>query len=376
MKKFILVPEDLYNSLMTKSSTIDEFSENLLSDALTNTQRTPYERHAIYNDRLPGYLDYKKRKRNMPTRVILEKPDDGSQKSYDEQDHTSRKRHKQTPKNSSLKFETARASIHPRKLFSNPDLEDFEQDNGHDSLESRTKGLDETFVVSPHARLEPRSIHRSLKRALGSPSSSDSSDEEDDTLDQPNSPDPTEEHVLEGLEPNKEISPTIWSQSTKGKTPRRPQGDDNVQPRALQFGPEKVKEKEAKKPEVMTREEAYKWLRKTVSQNKAAFKVGDRGQVLYSSDAPIQGSHFDNVLLKYKNKSLENVRGEQPFRKTLLKHPATAEVAKQFFTHSPMILKTGKVLPRQKGKGTLKLAQHVGRYKDRFRFAIRNWRRV
>lgn len=362
MKKFMLVPEDLYNNLITKTTTIDDFSEQLLASAIRDPSKTPSQRHAVYNQRLPGYLAYKNRKMNRPMRVVLENQ---NQPSYPR----SFKRKHQKP---SLNFVTARddnretKALRVRRLEEDGNVDqDGQEDDGEDGTEEEVEDeefddieddeeeederLEETFVVSPHARFVPRSQRQVLKR------------------------DSMEDSPVLYEEKDKPYSPTIWkSEEHRGKTPRRPRSGETAKPRALAFLDEA--DEQHKEPGAMTREEAYKMLRTTIMKNKKAFRITNDGKVLSFTNLPVQGSHFDNILQKYRNKSLENVRGDKQFKEILLSNPVTAEVAKQFFTRSPMILKSGKILG-QKGKGVIATTRNNSKRKTS-RFTIRDWRRL
>lgn len=352
MKKFVLVPEDLYKSLISKPTTIDDFSEHLLNDSLKNEKESNTQRHAKYNQRLPGYLEYKKRKRNKPTHVVVENLDQLSKELQEDehgmyQQQRQQKRHLRVP---SLEYLTARGDSRHEPL-KRTDLTEDEEDSHSDFSEN------DTFTVSPNVRFYPESVRRTAKHGITEESESDTDEESQDAHEQAHG------------------TPAVLHTTRKNflpvKTPIRAKED--AQPRALGF-----RDEVTEKPESMTRDEAYKMLRTMVMKNKDAFRITRDGKVMSFSNVPVQGSHFDNILQKYRDKSLESVNGERAFRDILLKNPATAEVAKQFFTRSPTILRSGKTLPRQTGEGSIVRRPHTvhGKNSDKSRFTIRDWRKL
>ncbi|CAD5207949.1 unnamed protein product [Bursaphelenchus xylophilus] len=318
----------MYDGLLRASNpqTVDGFADYLIDDALAPTRRS-FEKNALLNRRLPGYLRHKRKLEEKPLIVTLKNGDEPMWLPNDDL-HTARERSPPREAAERLGFaplgeaaerpgfapqgEAAeRPGFAPlRGSASRPELEPRRGSASRPELEPRRGS-------APRPELEPR---------RGS------------------APRPE-------LESPRMVGPTVRGQPSPanddaGATPRgRPMMRTPPMPRMSIHR------------RFQQRRDAFNTLNRLISADPSKFGVDENGGILLQGGNSVRDSNYQRILNRWLEEDLSNKRGEKAFREKLLADPATRRFAETLLRldSPPTALKAGQRRREQGGSGLFKI---------------------
>lgn len=317
MKKFIMVPDESYNSLLNKT-TIDDFAEHFLNAPLENNSSNAAKKLAQYNQRIQGYLDRHWKNVNKPVRVILENEKDAIV---------------QIPKRdaASIAVNTSTQTEEERQSSVEPGEMSYDEIPLHLSANDQRQ----TPKYNKKRIKKPEKIY-------GTPSAAGEAQFADSSF----------------------SAPAVQRQ---------------IEPREIQNAIEDIQQKATHSPQAqrkMLKNEAAERLLEMISRDRKKFGVSSDGKVISSTGQSIGGSNFVKLIDKYKEGKLVNLNGDRPFKDRLLNMDEAKGLAAILFGTSPRRTRSGN--PLQKGSGLFNVRRSAAGKRRSVtratgRFKVRNW---